>query len=80
MGYTFNCKKNKLKIGNYICYCGIEYVVAEMFKTKVVLLNREDVSLYRYNLINHCSHTGARYKHCNTMIKDIRELNGCEVY
>lgn len=73
MGYIYNSKKNHLKVGNFICYKGLNYKIIQQ-------LNNTTFKLICIDVIADYLAIGKTIKQCPYIKKDYRELGGCEVW
>lgn len=73
MGYIFNVKKNRLKVGMFICYKGLTYrIIGQLTDTIFKLVDCDVINEYKAR--------GLGARQCPYIKKDLRELGGCEVW
>lgn len=73
MSYIFNAKKNKLKVGLFIHYNNVTHKIVKQLSNTTFLLC--DIDVY-----NDMIFKGYPFKMIPQIKKDIRELQGCEVW
>lgn len=71
-------KKTKITSGKRVLYMGVEYVVIQAIdKTKYKLVSVENYDFYKWAIL---FNKGRHNKNAHWIIKDRRELMGCEIW
>lgn len=71
-------KKTKLTHGKHVLFMDVEYVIIQAVnKTKYKLVTAENYNFYKWAILHN---KGKHNRNAHWIIKDKRELMGCEIW